>query len=203
MTITEVAGSLPVDDLSVDDLSVDGLSVDGATLWLTGLPSSGKSTLAGALAAQLRSSGRRVEVLDGDEVRRHLSAGLGFDRADRDTHVRRIGFVAELLARNGVVVVVPVIAPYASTRQEVRDLHQAAGTTYLEVHVSTSLDICAERDVKGLYAKAMRGELQQLTGVDDPYEVPVTPDLRIDTAAVDVDTAVRDLLHLLDEKGEG
>ena len=128
MTITEVAGSLPV-----DDLSVDGLSVDGATLWLTGLPSSGKSTLAGALAAQLRSSGRRVEVLDGDEVRRHLSAGLGFDRADRDTHVRRIGFVAELLARNGVVVVVPVIAPYASTRQEVRDLHQAAGTTYLEV----------------------------------------------------------------------
>jgi len=173
----------------------------GVTLWLTGLPSAGKTTLALALADRLRARGSAVEVLDGDEVRKHLSAGLGFSRADRDTHVDRIGFVAELLARHGVIVLVPVIAPYAAARDKVRDHHRTNGTTLLQVHVSTSLDVCAERDVKGLYARAFRGEISSMTGVDDPYEVPLQPDLRIDTAAVDQHAAVTMLSDLLETQG--
>lgn len=169
----------------------------GVTLWLTGLPSAGKTTLAFALADRLRAVGVDFEVLDGDEVRTHLSAGLGFSRADRDTHVDRIGFVAELLASHGVVVIVPVIAPYSDARCKVRAHHQAAGTDFALVHVSTALQVCAERDVKGLYARAFRGEITSMTGVDDPYEVPQTPELRIDTAAVDQEAAVGQLLDLL------
>lgn len=173
----------------------------GATVWLTGLPSAGKTTLALALADRLRRDGTDVEVLDGDEVRTHLSAGLGFSRADRDTHVDRIGFVAELLASHGVLVLVPVIAPYAQARDKVRAHHEANGTTLLQVHVSTALDVCADRDVKGLYARAFRGEIRSMTGVDDPYEVPTDPDLRIDTAQVDQSTAVGLLLELLADRG--
>ena len=173
----------------------------GGTLWLTGLPSAGKTTLAVLLAERLRADGVDVEVLDGDEVRTHLSAGLGFSRADRDTHVDRIGFVAELLARHGVVVLVPVIAPYAEAREKVRRHHQDNGSTLLQVHVSTAVQVCAERDVKGLYAKAFRGEITSMTGVDDPYEVPLHPDLRIDTASVDEIGAVGQLLDLLTRSG--
>jgi adenylylsulfate kinase len=173
----------------------------GATLWLTGLPSAGKTTLAFALADQLRADGVDVEVLDGDEVRTHLSAGLGFSRADRDTHVDRIGFVAELLASHGVVVLVPVIAPYARARDQVRAHHDANGTTLLQVHISTSVDVCAERDVKGLYARAFRGEITSMTGVDDPYEVPSDPDLRIDTATINQLDAVALLSDLLFQRG--
>ncbi len=173
----------------------------GATLWLTGLPSAGKTTLALALADRLRADGVDVEILDGDEVRTHLSAGLGFSRADRDTHVDRIGFVAELLARHGVVVLVPVIAPYARARDEVRAHHRARGTRLLQVHVSTPIQTCAERDVKGLYAKAFRGEISSMTGVDDPYEIPVDPDLRIDTAGIDLAGAVDRLIELLSTTG--
>ncbi len=173
----------------------------GATVWLTGLPSAGKTTLALALADRLRADGADVEVLDGDEVRTHLSAGLGFSRADRDTHVDRIGFVAELLARHGVLVLVPVIAPYARARDQVREHHRRNGTTILQVHVSTALDVCAERDVKGLYAKAFRGEISSMTGVDDPYEIPRDPDLRIDTAVVDQAGAVELMLNLLADNG--
>jgi len=169
----------------------------GSTLWLTGLPSAGKTTLAFALADQLRAQGHDVEILDGDEIRTYLSAGLGFSRGDRDTHVKRIGFVAELLARHGVLVLVPVIAPYAETRAEVRALHDEHGTGYLEVHLSTPLDVCSDRDVKGLYAKAARGELQHMTGVDDPYEVPSDPDLRIDTSTTDLPSSVARLVELL------
>jgi adenylylsulfate kinase len=181
-------------------LSPASTTTTGVTLWLTGLPSAGKTTLAVALADIIRLRGDRVQILDGDELRRNLSADLGFDRPSRDAHVRRVGYVAELLARNGVVVLVPVIAPYASARDEVRAHHVAHGTPHLQVYLSTPLDICAERDVKGLYAKAFRGELAGLTGVDDPYEVPTDPDLLLDTSAVDQDTAVRDLLDLLDER---
>ncbi|GAA5074858.1 adenylyl-sulfate kinase [Streptomyces similanensis] len=154
--------------------------MNGATVWLTGLPSAGKSTIARALAERLRP-GRRVEVLDGDEIRAHLSPGLGFSREDRIENVRRVGWLAQLLARNGVLAVVPVIAPYAEARREVRAAHEAAGTPYLEVYVATPLDTCAQRDVKGLYARRARGELTGLTGVDDPYEPPEEPELTVDT----------------------
>ena len=173
----------------------------GGTLWLTGLSGAGKTTIADAVAQQLRAAGREVEVLDGDELRRGLSAGLGFSREDRDTHVRRVGFVAELLARHGVVALVPVIAPYAATRDEVRTQHDIRGTGYLEVHVATPLAECARRDVKGLYAKAAAGEITAMTGVDDPYEEPDKPDLRLDTTGIDVASAARRVLDLLTERG--
>jgi adenylylsulfate kinase len=153
------------------------------------------------VAQQLRAAGREVEVLDGDELRRGLSAGLGFSREDRDTHVRRVGFVAELLARHGVVALVPVIAPYAATRDEVRTQHDIHSTGYLEVHVATPLAECARRDVKGLYAKAAAGEITAMTGVDDPYEEPDKPDLRLDTTGIDVASAARRVLDLLTERG--
>ncbi len=173
----------------------------GATVWLTGLSGAGKTTVADAVARQLRAAGREVEVLDGDELRRGLSAGLGFSRADRDTHVRRVGFVAELLARHGVVALVPVIAPYAGTRDEVRVQHDAHGTGYLEVHVATPLAECRRRDVKGLYARAAAGELTGMTGVDDPYEEPDKPDLRLDTTGTDIAAAARRVMDLLTERG--
>ncbi|GAA1428418.1 adenylyl-sulfate kinase [Microlunatus lacustris] len=162
----------------------------GATVWFTGLPSAGKSTIAHALAGQLRAEGRRVQVLDGDEVRPHLSAGLGFSRADRDLNVTRIGWVARLLASHGVTVLVPVIAPYAAARQAVRSAHAEAGVPFAEVFVSTSLAVAESRDVKGLYAKARSGEITGLTGVDDPYEEPRSAELVLDTAEVDLATSV-------------
>ena len=162
----------------------------GATLWFTGLPSAGKSTIAHAVAADLRSVGRRVQVLDGDEVRPHLSVGLGFDRESRDINVKRIGYVARLLAAHGVVVLVPVIAPYTDARAAVRADHAAHDVPFAEVFVSTSLDLAESRDVKGLYAKARRGELSGMTGVDDPYERPTTAELVIDTGRVDLATSV-------------
>jgi adenylylsulfate kinase len=173
----------------------------GATVWLTGLSGAGKTTIADAVAGQLRAAGQQVEVLDGDELRRGLSAGLGFSRDDRDTHVRRVGFVAELLARHGVVALVPVIAPYAATRDEVRAQHDAYGTGYLEVHVATPLAECIRRDVKGLYARATAGELAGMTGVDDPYEEPDKPDLRLDTTGTDLAAAARRVMDLLIERG--
>ncbi|MGW4727496.1 adenylyl-sulfate kinase, partial [Streptomyces sp. NPDC004292] len=153
----------------------------GATIWLTGLPSAGKTTIAYELAGRLRGEGHRVEVLDGDEIRAFLSAGLGFGREDRDTHVRRVGMAAEVLARNGVKVLVPVIAPYADSREAVRARHRTAGVPFLEVHVAAPVEVCAARDVKGLYAKQAAGEISGLTGVDDPYEAPEAPDLRIES----------------------
>lgn len=173
----------------------------GATVWLTGLPSSGKTTLAFALAERLRAEGHRVEVLDGDEIREFLSAGLGFSREDRHTNVQRIGFVAELLASHGVKVLVPVIAPYADSREAVRKRHQAQGTGYVEVHVATPVEVCSVRDVKGLYAKQAAGELTGLTGVDDPYEAPQDPDLRIETQGRTVAQSAAALHGLLVERG--
>jgi len=169
----------------------------GATVWFTGLPSAGKSTIAHALAKRLSGEGVRVQVLDGDEVRPHLSAGLGYGKEARDINVSRIGWVARLLASHGVIVLVPVIAPYAATRQAVRSSHEAAGVPFAEVYVSTPLAVAEQRDVKGLYAKARRGEITGMTGVDDPYEQPETAELVLDTAAVDVDTSVETTRRLL------
>ncbi len=173
----------------------------GVTVWLTGLSGSGKTTIATALAARVRVRGRPVELLDGDELRDHLSPGLGYTRADRDAHVTRVGYLARLLARNGVLVLVPVIAPYADTRDAVGAEHGAEGTAYLQIHVATPLATCAARDVKGLYAAHAAGRISHLTGVDDPYEVPAHPDLVIDTTDVDVEAAVETILTLLTERG--
>jgi adenylylsulfate kinase len=173
----------------------------GGTVWLSGLPSAGKTTIALGLAERLRADGHRVQVLDGDELRAALSTGLGFSKEDRDTNVRRIGYVAELLAIHGVTVLVPVIAPYAVSRAAVRERHAAQGVAYLEVHVATPVEVCASRDVKGLYAKQAAGDLSGLTGVDDPYEAPINPDLRIHTQNQAVEESIRHLRALLTERG--
>lgn len=165
------------------------------TVWLTGLPSAGKTTLARALATRLRAEGRAVEVLDGDEVRAELSADLGFTRADRDLQVRRIGYVADLLSRNGVTVICSVISPYRAARDEVRARH---GDRFVEVWVSTPAEECARRDVKGLYARQRAGEIVGLTGVDDPYERPLSPELVVPTHEMGVDEAVELLRGVLE-----
>jgi len=168
---------------------------DGLTLWLTGLSGAGKSTIAERVAAELRHRGRRVEVLDGDAIRENLSKGLGFSKEDRDTNIRRIGFVAELLARNGVVVVVAAISPYRAVRDEVR----ARIDRFVEVHVHCSLDELVRRDVKGLYRRAIAGEIPHFTGVSDPYEAPLDPEVVVDTAVESVEDSVLRVLVALDE----
>jgi adenylylsulfate kinase len=174
----------------------------GTTVWLTGLPSAGKTTLATALARRLRERGvERVELLDGDEVREFLSKGLGFSREDRDTNVLRIGWVAATLAKHGVLVLASVISPFSATRASVRGLHADRGAGFLEVHVATPVDVCSERDVKGLYAKQRSGELTGLTGVDAPYEPPVSPEARIPTHEQTVEQSVDQLVALLQERG--
>ncbi|MCX4527206.1 MULTISPECIES: adenylyl-sulfate kinase [unclassified Streptomyces] len=175
--------------------------IQGATVWLTGLPSAGKTTLAFALAERLRAEGREVDVLDGDEIREFLSRGLGFSREDRHANVTRIGFVAQKLASHGVIVLAPVIAPYADSRAAVRARHAAQGTQFLEVHVATPVGLCSERDVKGLYAKQAAGEISGLTGVDDPYEAPENPELRIQTQGSSVAESAAELHTFLTERG--
>jgi adenylylsulfate kinase len=166
----------------------------GATIWLTGLPSSGKTTLAYALEKKFIEAGQRVEVLDGDVIREGLTADLGLSPEDRRTNVRRIGFVAELLSRNGVVAICPVIAPYRDARDEVRAKHEGR---FVEVHVATPVELCSERDVKGLYAKQREGAISGLTGVDDPYEAPLDPEIRIDTSNKTLDESVEELWQAL------
>jgi adenylylsulfate kinase len=173
----------------------------GATVWLTGLPSAGKSTIAHGCEAQLRARGLRVEVLDGDAVRPHLAAARGYSREDRAVNIRRIGWVAELLARNGVLVLVSAIAPFRDVRDEVRAAHAANGTVYEEVHVSTPVEVAAERDVKGLYVRQRDGEISGLTGVDDPYEAPLAPELVIAAHGQPVEASVAVLLEHLAERG--
>ena len=150
---------------------------EGFTLWLTGLPCSGKSTLALALEKRFRLDGRRVEVLDGDVVRTHLSRGLGFSREDRDTNIRRIGLVCALLSRNGIIAIAAAISPYRAIRDEVR---QRIGR-FVEIFVKCPVDVCIQRDAKGLYAKALLGELPAFTGVSDPYEEPAAPEVVVQT----------------------
>jgi adenylylsulfate kinase len=152
----------------------------GGIVWLTGLSGAGKSTLAAAIAERL--AGRRpLERLDGDEVRPSLSAGLGFSREDRDTNVHRIAYVARLLAKHGVLVLVSVIAPYAATREDIRRRSEAAGHAFVEVYVNAPLETVIARDVKGLYRRALAGELQRFTGISDPYEPPAAPAVEVRT----------------------
>ncbi len=158
----------------------------GFVVWLTGLSGAGKTTIAEALVPELRAACRNVEVLDGDTVRTHLSKGLGFSREDRDENVARIAFVAHLLARNGVAVVVAAVSPYAKARAEARELIG----DFVEVHVAPPLEACVDRDVKGLYRRALAGEIPGFTGVSDPYEPPPRPELVLDTSTIDVRTSV-------------
>lgn len=154
-------------------------SAGGATVWLTGLSGSGKSTVAVEVERRLLAAGRPCYLLDGDNLRHGINADLGFDRASREENVRRVGEVARLFADAGLVALVPVIAPYAAGRTAVRAAHDAAGLRLIEVHVATPLALCESRDPKGLYARARAGLLLGMTGVDDPYEAPAAPDLRL------------------------
>jgi len=172
----------------------------GATVWLTGLPSAGKTTLAGALADHLEAAGRPVERLDGDAVRPVLSPELGYSRPDRDANVARIGWVASRLASHGVLVLASVVSPFAAARDRVRALHEQAGIRFLEVHVATAVEVCAARDVKGLYARQRSGGLANLTGIDGEYEPPSRPELRLDTAGRSVAATVAELITLLEKE---
>jgi len=163
-------------------------------LWLTGLSGAGKTTLAGRLAPELRARGLSVEVLDGDEVRTNLSKGLGFSKEDRDTNVRRIGYVARLLARNGVAAVTAAISPYLEVREEVRRAVEGDGAAFVEVYVECPLQVLAERDVKGLYRKALAGEIKEFTGVSDPYEEPPAPDVIVRTHEESVGTSAERII---------
>ncbi len=170
----------------------------GATLWLTGLSGSGKSTIAHLAETILIESGRGTYTLDGDNIRHGLNADLGFSAADRTENVRRIGEVARLMADAGLVVFAPLISPYRADREAVRRAHEVAGIDFFEVFVNTPIEVCEQRDPKGLYAKARAGEITQFTGVDDPYEAPENPDLVLDTTDADPAVLARRLLALLD-----
>ena len=158
----------------------------GFTLWFTGMSGAGKSTISEKIYARLRDAGARVELLDGDVVRTHLSKGLGFSKEDRDTNIRRIGFVSQLLSRNGVIAVVAAISPYREVREEVRGWIGH----FVEVYVHCPVEVLAERDVKGLYKRALAGEIANFTGVSDPYEPPVSPEVTIDSSRESVDESV-------------
>jgi len=168
---------------------------EGFTLWFTGLSGAGKSTLANLVAQELRQRGHLVEILDGDEVRTNLSKGLGFSKEDRDTNIRRIGYVCKLLARNGVIAISAAISPYRAIRDEVRQAHER----FFEVFVKCSLDKLVERDVKGLYAKALRGEIKGFTGVSDPYEEPLSPELIVESDRESVQESLQKLLLALEQ----
>src|SRR3982751_4666256 len=153
---------------------------NGFTLWFTGLSGAGKTTIAELVRPELERRGLLVERLDGDEVRTHLSKGLGFSKEDRDTNIERIGWVASRLTRHGAAVIVSAISPYEETRRKAREMVEEFGA-FVEVYVEASVETCAERDVKGLYEKAFSGEIKEFTGVSDPYEAPASPDLVVNT----------------------
>lgn len=170
----------------------------GFILWLTGLSGAGKSTLSHAILPELEArSGRRIELLDGDVVRTHLSKGLTFSREDRNINVRRIGWVADLIARHGGIAVVAAISPFRGVRDELK----ATYPNFIEVYVEATVDECAARDVKGLYAKALKGEIPNFTGVSDPYEAPMNPDIRIRTGHEPVADSAGKLLDALAGRG--
>ncbi len=173
----------------------------GFTLWLTGLSGAGKTTLSAILATELRARGLRIEVLDGDEVRTNLSKGLGFSKEDRDINIRRIGYVCRLLSRNGVATVSAAISPYSVIRDEVRCAVEEDGAAFIEVFVKCPIAVLAERDVKGLYKKALAGEIKGFTGVSDPYEDPLAPDVVVETDRESIDFSTSKILFELEQRG--
>jgi adenylylsulfate kinase len=170
---------------------------NGFCIWLTGLPSAGKTTIARALTPKLKAAGWHVELLDGDEVRMGLSSDLGFDRKAREAHAQRVTFVAKVLARNGVIPIVALISPYKSSRARARE---QIGQ-FVEVYVTTPVAECEKRDVKGLYKKAREGKITEFTGVDDPYEAPEHPEIVVDTVHQGVEAAAEQILRELHTLG--
>ncbi|MGB3786680.1 MAG: adenylyl-sulfate kinase [Phormidesmis sp.] len=169
----------------------------GVTIWFTGLSGAGKTTINDALKLKLKERGVKFEVLDGDIVRTNLTKGLTFSKEDRDTNVRRIGFVCDLLTRNGVIVLVAAISPYRVIREEVRE---KIGD-FMEVYVSAPVEVCEARDVKGLYAKARSGEIKQFTGISDPYEPPANPEVNCETHKETLDESVNKVIAKMEEMG--
>jgi adenylylsulfate kinase len=169
----------------------------GFTLWFTGLSGSGKTTITNQLVKELRKRDSKLEVLDGDIVRENLSKGLGFSKEDRDTNIRRIAFVANLLSRNGVPVITAAISPYRETRDEARELMDGR---MIEIYVKASLETCEERDVKGLYAKARSGEIKEFTGISDPYEPPEEPEIVLDTEKLSPEESAQQVISYLEER---
>ena len=169
----------------------------GFTIWFTGMSGAGKSTISELLEARLRALGARVEVLDGDVVRTHLSKGLGFGKEDRDENIRRIGFVCRLLSRNGVIAIAAAISPYRAVREEVR----ATIDNFVEIYVECPIEVLAERDVKGLYKKALAGEIAQFTGVSDPYEPPARPEVTVNSSRETPEQSVERIWATLEDLG--
>lgn len=189
-------------DLTTEPAPAEATSGSGAVLFFTGLSGSGKSTLARAVRNRLlERTDRTVTLLDGDVVRRHLSAGLGFGAADRDTNIRRIGWVAARIAEHGGLAICSPIAPFAATRDDVHEMVSRAGAQFALMHVATPLQECERRDRKGLYARARRGEIPDFTGISSPYEEPVDPDLRLDTTGREIDDLVDEILQLGARRG--
>ena len=170
----------------------------GLTIWFTGLSGAGKSTISEILERELRAAGRNVEVLDGDVVRTHLSKGLGFSKEDRDTNIRRICWVCEVLSRNGVFAIAAAISPYRAIRDEVRERH---GGRFFEVFIDVPLEVAIARDTKGLYKKALAGEITGFTGIDDPYEPPLDPELVIHTDQETPEASAERILFALRQLG--
>ena len=173
------------------------MSQPGITVWFTGLSGAGKTTISTAVAEKLRLQGCKLEILDGDVVRKNLTKGLGFSKEDRDENIRRIGFVSHLLTRNGVIVLVSAISPYSEIREEVK---QKIGN-FVEVYVNAPLAVCEKRDVKGLYKRARAGEIKNFTGIDDPYEAPLNPTIECRTDLEELEESVGKVLKKLEELG--
>lgn len=169
----------------------------GAILWFTGLSGAGKSTISKLVEEELKARNRKVEILDGDIVRTNLSKGLTFSKEDRDTNILRIGFVANLLSRNGVIAITAAISPYKAIRNKLRDMYD----NFIEVYIQAPLEVCEERDVKGLYAKARAGEIKNFTGIDDPYEAPDNPEITCYTDKETVEESVAKIISSLEEMG--
>ncbi|MDE5069865.1 MAG: adenylyl-sulfate kinase [Trichodesmium sp. St16_bin4-tuft] len=169
----------------------------GFILWFTGLSGAGKTTISKIVAEKLKQRGRKVEILDGDIVRENLSKGLTFSKADRDINIRRIGFVAHLLSRNGVVAITAAISPYKAVRNEIREMDE----NFIEVYINAPLEVCEQRDVKGLYGKARAGEIKNFTGIDDPYEPPNNPEITCCTDKESLDESVANVISSLEKLG--